>query len=102
MMCLMFSALPAPDSAISNAAKPATCGDAWLVPSALSAKSPTEQGFTGTPTAGGVAAVKPAIRVLLQSDQTQEILSTPHGHTERTRGRASFPPGAATLIACLP
>ena len=81
---------------MSSAARPATCGDAWLVPISPISRLPAVHAVsTGAP-----AGVKLAMSVLLQSDQTHDAMSTPHGHADVVNfGASALPPGAATLMA---
>src|SRR5690349_12667277 len=99
MAFLICDGRPWPCSTTSNAARPATCGVAWLVPMKPEMRLPAAHAVsTGTP-----ADVSPAMRVLLQYDQTHDAMSLPHGHGCTTGLPAAssfaFPPGPATLIA---
>src|SRR5215218_4787350 len=97
MICWRVCTALVPFSAISSAASPATCGDAWLVPMKPLSRLPAEQAVsTGTP-----AAVRPARRYLGQYDHTHDAMSLPHGHGDTVKpcAASALPPGAATVTA---
>src|SRR5437868_2908819 len=96
MRCLICCGWPWPLTLTSSAASPATCGDAWLVPTNPVNRLPATQDVsTGVP-----VAVKLAIRVFEQNDHTHDAMSLPHGHVETVLfTKSMLPPGAATVIA---
>src|SRR6188472_2552226 len=94
MAFLICAGRPCPCTETRSAARPATCGLAWLVPISPTSRFPAAQGRTGAP------PLVPAMYVLLHSDQTHDAKSGPHGQLETVRfSRSALPPGAATEIA---
>src|ERR1051325_4887132 len=104
MIFLIIIGLPFPYCATSNAARPVTCGAAWLVPMKPVRRFPAAHAVIR----GTSVVVNPASLSLAQRLQTHDAMSgLPHGQPLLgTRlpflSSVALPPGAATPIEFLP